>query len=90
MKKIHINENQEAVVNEEAKILNLYDTNLGDFYDEEEEEYITKVSEKLDELIRGLFDLKEYIDNTPEYVSSERGEREIQRIKDTIETLTNG
>jgi hypothetical protein len=90
MKKIHINENQEAIVNEDAKIVNLYDTNLGDFYDEEEEEYITKVSEKLDELIRGLFDLKEYIDNTPEYVSSERGEREIQRIKDTIETLTNG
>lgn len=90
MKKVHINENQEAVVNEDAKIVNLYDTNLGDFYDEEEEEYITKVSEKLDELIRGLFDLKEYIDNTPEYVSSERGEREIQRIKDTIETLTNG
>ena len=90
MKKVHINENQEAIVNEDAKIVNLYDTNLGDFYDEEEEEYITKVSEKLDELIRGLFDLKEYIDNTPEYVSSERGEREIQRIKDTIETLTNG
>lgn len=90
MKKVHINENQEVIVNEDAKIVNLYDTNLGDFYDEEEEEYITKVSEKLDELIRGLFDLKEYIDNTPEYVSSERGEREIQRIKDTIETLTNG
>jgi len=90
MKKVHINENQEAIVNEDAKIVKLYDTNLGDFYDEEEEEYITKVSEKLDELIRGLFDLKEYIDNTPEYVSSERGEREIQRIKDTIETLTNG
>ena len=90
MKKVHINENQEAIINEDAKIVNLYDTNLGDFYDEEEEEYITKVSEKLDELIRGLFDLKEYIDNTPEYVSSERGEREIQRIKDTIETLTNG
>ena len=90
MKKIHINENQEAIINEDGKIVKLYDTNLGDFYDKEEEEYVTKVSEKLDELIKGLFDLKEYIDNTPEYVSSERGEREIQRIKDTIETLTNG
>ena len=90
MKKIHINENQEKILTEHAEMLSLYDTDLGDFYDEEEEEYITKVSEKLDELIRGLFDLKEYIDNTPEYVSSERGEREIQRIKDTIETLTNG
>lgn len=64
--------------------------NLGDFYDKEEEEYVTKVSEKFDELIKGLFDLKEYIDNTPEYISSERGEREIEIIKDSLETLLNG
>ena len=64
MKKVHINENQETVVNEDAKILNLYDTNLGDFDDEDEEKYITEVSEKFDSLIKGLFELKEYIDKT--------------------------
>lgn len=90
MKKVHINENQETVVNEDAKILNLYDTNLGDFDDEDEEKYITEVSEKFDSLIKELFELKEYIDNTQDYVSSERGELEIDRIKDTLETLLNG
>ena len=90
MKKVHINESQETVVNEDAKILNLYDTNLGDFDDEDEEKYITEVSEKFDSLIKKLFELKEYIDNTQDYVSSERGELEIERIKDTLETLLNG
>lgn len=90
MKKVHINESQETVVNEDAKILNLYDTNLGDFDDEDEEKYITEVSEKFDSLIKELFELKEYIDNTQDYVSSERGELEIDRIKDTLETLLNG
>ena len=90
MKKVHINESQETVVNEDAKILNLYDTNLGDFDDEDEEKYITEVSEKFDSLIKGLFELKEQIDNTQDYVSSERGELEIDRIKDTLETLLNG
>ena len=90
MKKVHINESQETVVNEDAKILNLYDTNLGDFDDEDEEKYITEVSEKFDSLIKRLFELKEYIDNTQDYVSSERGELEIERIKDTLETLLNG
>ena len=90
MKKVHINESQETVVNEDAKILYLYDTNLGDFDDEDEEKYITEVSEKLDSLIEGHFELKEYIDNTQDYVSSERGELEIERIKDTLETLLNG
>ena len=54
------------------------------------EKYITEVSEKFDSLIKGLFELKEYIDNTQDYVSSERGELEIERIKDTLETLLNG
>ena len=90
MKKVHINESQETVVNEDAKILYLYDTNLGDFDDEDEEKYITEVSEKFDSLIKGLFELKAYIDNTQDYVSSERGELEIERIKDTLETLLNG
>ena len=90
MKKVHINESQETVVNEDAKILNLYDTILGDFDDEDEEKYITEVSEKFDSLIKELFELKEYIDNTQDYVSSERGELEIDRIKDTLETLLNG
>lgn len=64
--------------------------NLGDFDDEEEEKYVTEVSEKYDSLIKGLFELKEYIDNTQDYVSSERGEQEIERIKDSLETLLNG
>ena len=64
--------------------------NLGDFDDEEEEKYVTEVSEKFDSLIKGLFELKEYIDNTQDYVSSERGEREIEIIKDSLETLLNG
>ena len=90
MKKVHINESQETVVNEDAKILYLYDTNLGDFDDEDEEKYITEVSERFDSLIKGLFELKEYIDNTQDYVSSKIGELEIERIKDTLETLLNG
>lgn len=69
---------------------NQVNIDLGGFFDEEEEEYVTKVSEKYDELIKGLFDLKEYIENTQEYVSSERGEREIEIIKDSLETLLNG
>lgn len=68
---------------------NQVNIDLGGFFDEEEE-YVTKVSEKYDELIKGLFDLKEYIENTQEYVSSERGEREIAIIKDSLETLLNG
>lgn len=69
---------------------NQVNIDLGGFFDDEEKEYVTKVSDRYDELIKGLFDLKEYIDNTQEYVSSERGEREIGIIKDSLETLLNG
>ena len=64
--------------------------NLGDYDDEDEEKYITEVSERFDSLIKGLFELKEYIDNTQYNISSERGEREIEIIKDSLETLLNG
>ena len=90
MKKIHINENQESFVNESAKIVNLYDTDLGEYSDEEEEKYVTGVEERFDELIRGLFELRDYINNTEDMVDSERGERELDVIKSSLDTLLNG
>jgi len=90
MKKIHINENQESFVNESAKIVSLYDTDLGEYSDEEEEKYVTGVEERFDELIRGLFELRDYINNTEDIVESERGERELDVIKSSLDTLLNG
>lgn len=90
MKKIHINENQESFVNESAKIVSLYDTDLGKYSDEEEEKYVTGVEERFDELIRGLFELRDYINNTEDIVESERGERELDVIKSSLDTLLNG
>lgn len=90
MKKIHINENQESFVNESAKIVSLYDTDLGEYSDEAEEKYVTGVEERFDELIRGLFELQDYIKNTEYIVESERGERELDVIKDSLDTLLNG
>lgn len=90
MKKIHINENQESFVNENAKIVSLYDTDLGEYTDEAEEKYVTGVEERFDELIRGLFELQDYINNTEDIVDSERGERELDVIKSSLDTLLNG
>lgn len=90
MKKIHIKKSQGVILEEDAKVVSLFGTDLGEFFDDEEEKYVKKVSEKYDELIKGLFDLKEYIDNTEDYIESERAEREIEIIKNSLETLLNG
>ena len=63
---------------------------LGEYLDEEEEKYVTGVEERFDELIRGLFELQDYIKNTEYMVESERGERELDVIKDSLDTLLNG
>lgn len=63
---------------------------LGTYTDEEEEKYVTGVEERFDELIRGLFELQDYIKNTEYIVESERGERELDVIKDSLDTLLNG
>ena len=63
---------------------------LGEYSDEEEEKYVTGVEERFDELIRGLFELQDYIKNTEYMVESERGERELDVIKDSLDTLLNG
>ena len=60
---------------------------LGEYSDEEEEKYVTGVEERFDELIRGLFELQDYIKNTQYMVESERGERELDVIKDSLDTL---
>ena len=60
---------------------------MGEYSDEEEEKYVTGVEERFDELIRGLFELQDYIKNTQYMVESERGERELDVIKDSLDTL---
>lgn len=63
---------------------------LGAYTDEAEEKYVTGVEERFDELIRGLFELRDFISNTEYMVESERGERELDVIKDSLDTLLNG
>lgn len=63
---------------------------LGAYTDEEEEKYVTGVEERINELIRGLFELRDFISNTEYMVESERGERELDVIKDSLDTLLNG
>lgn len=63
---------------------------LGEYSDEAEEKYVTGVEERFDELIRGLFELRDYINNTEDIVDSERGERELDVIKSSLDTLLNG
>jgi hypothetical protein len=79
MKKIHLKEN--------AKILNLFDTNLGDYNDEEEEMLVQDVSGKMEKLQNDIFSFLEYVESKKYGVVSERAEREFDEIIDTLNRI---
>lgn len=79
MKKVHINE--------DAKIVSILNSDLSEFYNEDEEKFVQKVSSKLEELTQGLLDLQEFIENNQWQVMSERGEMEIDTIKHTLHKM---
>jgi hypothetical protein len=79
MKKIHLKEN--------AKLLNLFDTNLGDYNDEEEEMLVQDVSGKMEKLQNDIFSFLEYVESKKYGVVSERAEREFDEIIDTLNRI---
>lgn len=79
MKKIHLKET--------AKILNLFDTNLGDYNDEEEEMLVKDVSGKMEKLQNDIFSFLEYVESKKYGVVSERAEREFDEIIDTLNRI---
>jgi hypothetical protein len=79
MKKIHLKEN--------AKIFNLFDTNLGDYNDEEEEMLVQDVSGKMEKLQNDIFSFLEYVESKKYGVVSERAEREFDEIIDTLNRI---
>jgi hypothetical protein len=79
MKKIHLKEN--------AKILNLFDTNLGDYNDEEEEMLVQDVSEKMEKLQNDIFSFLEYVESKKYGVVSEKAEREFDEIIGTLNRI---
>jgi hypothetical protein len=79
MKKIHLKEN--------AKIFNLFDTNLGDYNDEEEEMLVQDVSRKMEKLQNDIFSFLEYVESKKYGVVSERAEREFDEIIDTLNRI---
>jgi hypothetical protein len=79
MKKIHLKET--------AKILNLFDTNLGDYNDKEEEMLVQDVSGKMEKLQNDIFSFLEYVESKKYGVVSERAEREFDEIIDTLNRI---
>ena len=79
MKKIHLRE--------DAKIVKLFDTDLGEYNDEEEAKLILNVSEKMEKLQSDIFSFLEYVEDKKYSVVSERAEREIDEIIDTLNRI---
>ena len=79
MKKIHLKEG--------AKILNLFDTSLGDYNDEEEKMLVQDISEKMEKLQNDIFSFLEYVEAKKYGVVSERAEREFDEIIDTLNRI---
>lgn len=79
MKKIHLKE--------DANILKLFDTGLGDYNDEEEEMLVQDVSEKMEKLQNDIFSFLEYVEAKKYGVVSERAEREFDEIIDTLNRI---
>lgn len=79
MKKIHLKE--------DAKILKLFDTGLGDYNDEEEKMLVQDISEKMEKLQNDIFSFLEYVKAKKYGVVSERAEREFDEIIDTLNRI---
>lgn len=79
MKKIHLKE--------DAKILKLFDTRLGDYNDEEEKMLVQDISEKMEKLQNDIFSFLEYVEAKKYGVVSERAEREFDEIIDTLKRI---
>lgn len=79
MKKIHLRE--------DAKILKLFDTGLGDYNDEEEKMLVQDISEKMEKLQNDIFSFLEYVEAKKYGVVSERAEREFDEIIDTLNRI---
>lgn len=75
MKKIHIKENQEAIVNEDAKIidLNSFNTNI-DNTEDEETEVMETLEALVDSVMEAASEVKEFIQANSGTLSEEKEE----------------
>ena len=75
MKKIHINENQEAVLNEDAKIidLNSFNTNI-DNTEDEETEVMETLEDLVDSVMEAASEVREFIQANSGTLSEEKEE----------------
>lgn len=93
MKKVHINESQETVVNEDAKIISLSNgLDLSDDsneYSEEEQKAINFVTDKYETIINELFELRETI-NEMNHTMSHEAYDEVKTIGEIINKMIDG
>ena len=93
MKKIHINENQEAIVNEDAKIVAMPSSLDGNSsvneYSEDEQKSIDFVTDKYETVVNELFELRETIDSM-RHTMGHKAYEEIETIGEIINKMIDG